>query len=88
MRKVVVNQKVFCYSAVRGGFARPKNLKGSLRRAFLLFRRFAMRPFKLRDERKLMPKLQEKRERKTPGHRDPAWMHDFWANLNRRGMLT
>lgn len=39
-----------------------------------------MRPYKLRDERKLMPKLQEKREQKTPQHQSPAWVIAFWAH--------
>jgi len=45
-----------------------------------------MRRFKLRDERKLMPKLQEKRERKTPDHRSPDWVRDFW--ITRKALLT
>lgn len=33
------------------------------------------------DERKLMRQFQDIREKATPLHRDPAWMHRFWARL-------
>jgi hypothetical protein len=33
------------------------------------------------DERELMRTLKDRRERQTPGHHSPAWLHAYWKRI-------